>query len=235
MKKMALSLAAFSVITAGLAGCGDADNAAGPGNNTGVNQLGNQQTDQQDAGYAGWDRTARGDRGEGPITDMFTVDDRQGQQGQQGQGMNQTGQGMGQQGTGTGQQNQTMDHPGGMMNGNNGGNGNGEQSEIQQTVSEMDNVENFHVVEDDDHVLVGVRTSGSDGDETVDNIREELEDETDKEVYVSDDQDVYDDIRGVENDLAEGTGEAMEETGATIEGIIEDVSDAAQRPFEQSR
>ncbi|QQK75647.1 YhcN/YlaJ family sporulation lipoprotein [Salicibibacter cibarius] len=222
MKKMALSLAAFSVITAGVAGCGNADdNAAGPGNNTGMNQLGNQQNEQQDVGYAGWDRTDRGDRGEGPITDMFTVDDRQGQQ---------------QQGNGTGGQNQTMDRPGGMMNNNNNGeNGNGEQSEIQQTVSDMDNVENSHVVVDDDHVLVGVRTSGNNGDETVDNIREELEDETDKEVYVSDDEDIYDDIRGVENDLAEGTGEALDETGATIEGIIEDLSDAAQRPFERSR
>ncbi|QQK79547.1 YhcN/YlaJ family sporulation lipoprotein [Salicibibacter cibi] len=225
MKKMALSLAAFSVITAGVAGCGTADdNAAGPGNNTGVNHVGNQ-TEQQDAGYAGWDRTDRGDRGEGPITDMFTVDDRQGQQ-QQGQGMG--------QGTGTDGQNQTMDRPGGTMNHNNNG-GNGEQDEIQEMISEMDNIENSHVVVDDDHVLVGVRTSGNDGDETVDNIREDLEDETDKEVYVSDDEDIYDDIRGVENDLAEGTGEALDETGATIEGIIEDLSDAAQRPFEQSR
>ncbi|AXF57742.1 YhcN/YlaJ family sporulation lipoprotein [Salicibibacter kimchii] len=233
MKKMALSLAAFSVITAGLAGCGDADdNAAGPGNNTGVNQLGNNQNEQQDAGYAGWDRTERGDRGEGPITDMFTVDDRQGQGQGQGQGMQQ-GQGMGQQGTGAGQ-NQTMDRPGGTMNEKNNGE-NEEQHEIQETISEMDNVENSHVVVDDDYVLVGVRTSGNDGDETIDNIREELEDETDKEVYVSDDEEIYDDIRGVENDMAEGTGEALDETGETIEGIIEDLSDAAQRPFERSR
>ncbi|SDI85017.1 YhcN/YlaJ family sporulation lipoprotein [Natribacillus halophilus] len=227
MKKMALSLTAFSIITAGLAGCGDVDNQAGdPGRNAG-NQVGQQQ---QDAGQAGWDRTDRGDRGEGPITDMFTVDDRG--DGQQNQNPR-TNQGQG------GAGNQNMDDMFTGQNQNQTGNGwggdDGEQQDIEQTVSDMDNVESTHVVVDDDNVLVGVRTTGDDGDETTDDIREELEDETDKEVYVTDDPDMFDEIGGAADDLAEGTGQAVDEAGSTIDGIIEDLSDAAQRPFEQSR
>ncbi|MBB6449517.1 hypothetical protein HNR44_001466 [Geomicrobium halophilum] len=270
MKKMALSVTAFSIITAGLAGCGTADdNAAGPnGGNTGMNQVDNQQ-------QAAWDNE-RGDRGEGPITDMFTVDDRT----DRGNQVNQQGQGDGTRNLNDGQGsfyynnprdvadgnmytdqerdanfqrgdryetgnagnngNAGMQNDHGQLNANNQNDDNEAQelaSKIEEEVNDMDNVDNSHVVVDDQHVVVGIQTNGDDTDDTIQHIEQEIEDEmdADKEVFVTDDEDNFEELGNIQNDLAEGTGNALEETEQTLTDMIEDLGDAAQRPFERSR
>ncbi|GAK05238.1 hypothetical protein JCM19037_3719 [Geomicrobium sp. JCM 19037] len=74
MKKFALSVAACTLLATSLAGCGDANNqAANDRAAYDMNYVNDYRGADQD--YA-MNRSNRGDRGEGPITDMLTVDDR---------------------------------------------------------------------------------------------------------------------------------------------------------------
>ncbi|MBM7633934.1 YhcN/YlaJ family sporulation lipoprotein [Geomicrobium sediminis] len=76
MKKFALSITACTMLAAGLAGCGGNNNAAEPIPDR-VNYDMNYVNDYRGADHDyEMTRANRGDRGEGPITDMLTVDDR---------------------------------------------------------------------------------------------------------------------------------------------------------------
>lgn len=266
MKKIALTLTAFSIMTAGLAGCNMDDQAMNPGRTDGQyvgeqgqgNNLGNMNVTN---------RGQRGDRGEGPITDMFTVDDRT-QRTDRAEGTRNMTDGQGSvyynnqrdvsdRGNFNAQEQrmnenranqyngQTGDRPGminerGLMNqdqnGNNGNNNNnGDADKISDLVTDMDGVDRAHVVVRDEDVVIAVDTDEDAADNTIDSIRQEVEDRTDKNVHVTDENDAFNDLGNIERDMREGTGEIVDETWETLDDMIRDIGNAAQRPFERSR
>ncbi|WP_018924175.1 YhcN/YlaJ family sporulation lipoprotein [Salsuginibacillus kocurii] len=263
MKKMALSAAATTVLCAGLiGGCGvDGDDGA-----TGdMRYMANDGGGQEQAPTTGQNRY----RGEGPVTDMFTVDDRnrgQGLRGTTGQGQQrptaqhhrnqgmmpgQTGEGLTPNETrqGGNVQGQTGDRPRmvgdeGTFNGNGNGNGNGDDdygndrkiaSDIVDYVEEIDDVNDARVIVHEDEVLIGIDADDDASENLERKVEREAEEafEEDKEVYVVTDDSQYDQLREMDHQLEAGA--AFDEVGATFNEMIDDLADAAQRPFEQTR
>lgn len=100
-------------------------------------------------------------------------------------------------------------------------------------VEEIDGVEEARVIVNDDNMVVGLTADGD-----IDNVRTEVErslneSADNKEVYVVTDNDAVDRIRTMDDDLRLGT--AFDEIGATFSDMLNDLGQAAQRPFERSR
>ena len=49
------------------------------------------------------------------------------------------------------------------------------------------------------------------------------------------DKDMYGRVQGLNNQLRQGTGEAVDEIGSTFEAMLKDIGRAVQRPFERTR
>jgi len=250
MKKFALTAATLAVIAGGMTGCGDANNDNDMGGTSptrytidGTETYGNQNV------------TSRNYRGEGPVTDMLTVDDRNQTRhkndsshrriGEAGQYNNQrqVGNGSGvinhdaySVGPGNGVNNGR--EMGGTMNKDRTSRDIHESQQIQNQVEGLDGVEDARVIVSGDDVLIGIETVGTENAEKLENriekqVKNMLEsDNKGKNVYVTTDKEHIGNIAQVDNDIRNGVG--LDEVGDTISAMIEDLSDAAQQPFQDS-
>lgn len=272
MRKFAMStIAVATLLVGGLAGCG----------NDGANDTGTFRTEQYQATSQ---RGTTGARytGEGPITDMFTDDDRVGQRVQRYERrnavdgsrlgvqsrQNKYNQGRYTEGRYTGQNVQrinqrtrystqgTLGENNRITDGNqqlrgsntahprltdntiprqtNGNNINNEQ--IERTVESMANVNDCHVVSQGDSVIIGVDTNGNNREQLENEIRNRVQQIVQgKNVYVVTDEEQVNRVRTLGERIRNGGDNAMEEVGATINAMINDLARAAKRPFENNR
>ncbi|MFB4163768.1 YhcN/YlaJ family sporulation lipoprotein [Alteribacillus sp. JSM 102045] len=234
MKKAALTMTAFTIIASGLTGCGAADD--------------NNEMGASPARYSGYDnnmdgRNAGGDyrrdnyRGEGPVTDMMTVDDRQqgGRNYDQGNRMNNRGQ--------IGDRDGMVGDRGALNtrnvnDGQAGGQGENQQvaEEISSEVEKLEGVDDCRVIVRDEDVLIGIDTYEDEekAKELAEKIKSQVEEDLDedKNVYVTTDEEHFGNIQEIDDNLQNGMG--LDEAGDTINAMIEDLSDAAQEPFQES-
>ncbi|MGY4690465.1 YhcN/YlaJ family sporulation lipoprotein [Salibacterium sp. K-3] len=244
MKKTALTLTACAVLAGGFTGCGNAgdnEGAAPTRYNTNNNY---DQTGYNDNGNR---------RGEGPMTDMMTEDDRM----QGGAGMN------GRRQADDGYRGQIGDRPGmvgergmlnsrnvddgtadntagnnNMNNGNNNGSAagiNGLASDIESQVEEMEGIDDARAVVRGKDVLVGIDTpeEGKKAEQLAGKVKSRVASKMEnKNVHVTSDEEQFGNIQEIGNDLENGTG--LNEAGDTINDMINDIGNAAQRPFEDS-
>ncbi|SDH56813.1 sporulation lipoprotein, YhcN/YlaJ family [Alteribacillus persepolensis] len=235
MKKAALTMTAFTIIASGLAGCGTAED----------NEMGASPTrysgydNNMDGRDAGGNYRSDNYRGEGPVTDMMTVDDRQHGRNDRGTADNrgQIGDRNGMVGE-RGNLNTRNVNDGNQMNDRTGNQGNNQQEaeEIANKVENIDGVDDSRVIVRDNDILIGVDTyeDGEKADRMADKIKRQVEKNAGdgKNVYVTTDEEQYGNIQEIDNNLQNGMG--LNEAGDTINAMIEDLSNAAQRPFENS-
>ncbi|MFB4161830.1 YhcN/YlaJ family sporulation lipoprotein [Geomicrobium sp. JSM 1781026] len=274
MKKFALSVAACTLLATSLAGCGDANNqAANDRAAYDMNYVNDYRGADQD--YA-MNRSNRGDRGEGPITDMLTVDDRTTRTERHDSTHNvddRTGSSWAYNNARdvvdkdhytNAERNankerfqkyngETGNHPGmvnnrGYMNGDNdenpyhvghtdrynSDNHHDLERTIDQAVTDMKAVSDTHVVVDDDQIVIAIKGNNI-SDSTKEEIKDEVEDYTNRTVYVTDDEEMFTNVRNIANDVQRAGGEMMDETRATFDDMVSDLGDMVERPFERSR
>lgn len=241
MKKAVLSLSAALLLGGGLAGC-NADNNEAIDNNNDTRPIGyytNEDGRDNDLGIN--DR----DNGQGPMTDMFDGDNND------AEGLNDDRDARNgdvdildndENGRDLVNDNDDFTNDDDFVNDNNGtpddnfyNNANGEQAErIANRVATLKNVEDASVIVTDDNVIVGVETKDQADRDLRQNIRNTVRTMVDdnKDVHVTLDPDLFDRIQTVDDDLQEGR--AMNEVQADIEGILEDIGNAVQRPFEDN-
>ncbi|RSL29206.1 hypothetical protein D7Z54_32485 [Salibacterium salarium] len=261
MKKAAMTITACAIIAGGLTGCGEANdgNEGAAPTRTNYNDY-----DQNEGRYNNVrDNGRMNQRGEGPATDMMTEDDRP-QGGVTGRrpandNRGQVGDRPGMVGD-RGTLNTEDVNDGGAMNnangnngnngngmnnnGNNGGNGNGSTGkagnveEIENKVENMDGVDDARAIVRGNDILVGIDTPEEDeqAQKLTDKVKEKVNAtvDDDREIYVTFDEEQFGNIQEIGDDIQDGTGEGLNEAGDTINQMIEDIGNAAQRPFENS-
>lgn len=106
--------------------------------------------------------------------------------------------------------------------------------QIAQRVERLDNVEDARAIVYGNQVVIGVDTS-DDNHENVDRqVRRAINDFVQtRNVTVVTDDDMVDRIRSVDTDLEDGG--LIEEVQSDINGILNDLGDALQRPFQDNR
>ncbi|SDI75711.1 YhcN/YlaJ family sporulation lipoprotein [Alteribacillus bidgolensis] len=234
MKKAALTMTAFTIIASGITGCG----AANDDNEMGAPARYSGYDNNMDGRNTGGNFRRDNYRGEGPVTDMMTVDDRQ-----QGGNYRGVGDGRGQIGDRGGMIGDrgnlnTRNINNGQGGGQAGGQGNNQQTaeEISSEVEDLNGVDDARVIVRDQDVLIGIDTYEDEekADKLAEKIKAEVEEDLDenKNVYVTTDEEQYGNIQEIDNNLQNGMG--LDEAGDTINSMIEDLSNAAQRPFEDS-
>ncbi|MBB5173217.1 YhcN/YlaJ family sporulation lipoprotein [Texcoconibacillus texcoconensis] len=101
---------------------------------------------------------------------------------------------------------------------------------VQNRVADIDGVDESHVIVNGDDVIVAVE----DGEDVEDEVREQVNKmDDDKNVHVVTDRDQVGQVRDIDEQIQ--AGEPFEEFGATFNEMLDDLGDAAQRPFERSR
>lgn len=247
MKKAALTAVTLAMIAGGMTGCGDAtDNndmgGASPTRYTidGTETYGNQNV------------TSRNYRGEGPVTDMLTVDDRRqkrhmnnsshrriGEAGQYSSNQHQIG-------NGSGVINDEAFSGSQMRDGREIGNLTTRDrssdihraQQIQDQVEGLDGVDDARVIVNGDDVLIGIDTVGTENKERLEKriekqVKNMLNSDNEvKNVYVTTDKEHLGNMERINNDLQNGMG--LDEVGDTISDMIQDISNAAQRPFQNN-
>ncbi|SFL64212.1 YhcN/YlaJ family sporulation lipoprotein [Salibacterium qingdaonense] len=241
MKKTAITLTACALIAGGFTGCGNAEENQGAAPNRY-----NTNTNYDQTGYN--DQANR--RGEGPMTDMMTEDDRM-----QGGAGN-----YGRNNTDNGYRGQIGDRPGmvgerGMLNSrnvndgaadntaenqnmnNNGGAGgnNGQASDIENQVENMEGIDDARAIVHGNDVVVGIDTpeEGKKAEQLAGKVKSNVSSKmNNKNVHVTHDAQKFGDIQELGDNMENGNG--LNEAGDTINDMINDIGDAASRPFENS-
>ncbi|WP_240376452.1 YhcN/YlaJ family sporulation lipoprotein [Bacillus piscicola] len=248
MKKFAMTMTAFTVIAGGLAGCGAGDN----GNDNEMGAAPTRYTDDQNVNNFGTRNTTNYDRnyrGEGPVTDMMTIDDRDrpGRNNNRMRAYNtnqrEIGNGSGVTDLREGGHARNLDGRDNGMATNDRGNGNmqGEgldnARKIENSVENIKGVDDAKVIVRDQDVIVGIDTYEDDRNhnDLTNKVEKKVKSAMDNdnvEVYVTTDEEQFGNIEQVGNDLQNGTG--MNEVGDTIDAMIKDLGDAARQPFKNS-
>lgn len=126
-------------------------------------------------------------------------------------------------------------------NDNNGPNANGTVAQherqakaIANRVADLTGVENTSVVVTDDNVLVGVRTNNQGVTRNLkSNIRRTAQTVVrGKDIHVTTDRTMYNRIKNVSNNLRDG--DTTGEVSSDVRGIINDIANAAKRPFQNN-
>ncbi|WLD92225.1 YhcN/YlaJ family sporulation lipoprotein [Alkalihalobacillus sp. AL-G] len=184
---------------------------------TACNADDNEALDTRDAndtrpiGYYSNENMNNGDRGEGPLTQIADRDDG---------GNNLVGRNGGNDGNGA-QINYADGYEGDLA------------QRISRKVNKMDNVEDARVIINNDAVIVGIDTSDQNDRNVKEQVRKEVQEITNKNVRVTTDEEMFTRIRNVDDDLRNGNG--FDEVRSDFTGIMNDLGDAAQRPFENNR
>jgi spore cortex protein len=216
MKKTIFSLSAALLLGGGLVGC-TADNNGAVDDNNNTRPIGyysNEDTRDNDLGINNRDNA------EGPMTDIMDRDGNRDNAGNNNLGIN----------------NDNNGNNIGMNGGNQTNDNNGQKADqIANRITDMDNVEDARVIISDENVLVGVDTNDNDANDNMESrIRKSVQNMVNgKDVNVTTDEDMYNRIESVDNDLQNGDG--FDEVQSDVQGILDDIGNAVQRPFENNR
>ncbi|MCA0986198.1 YhcN/YlaJ family sporulation lipoprotein [Guptibacillus algicola] len=105
---------------------------------------------------------------------------------------------------------------------------------LASRVKKLKSVEDARVIVYGDQIMVGVETNSNDRDAVKDQVRSEVAKlAKQKNVSVSTDKDVVNRMGSVDDRLENGDG--FEEVQADVNGILNDISSAVQRPFQNNR
>lgn len=222
MKKTIFSLSAALMLGGGLAGCNAGDNQA-IDNNTDTRPIGfytNEDNRDNDLGMR------NRDNGEGPMTDMMDRD---------GNNNNNNGRINYRNGTGNNadlnDDRITENAPNNSYFNNNGGE---KAEQIANRVGGMKNIEDARAIVTNDKVLVGVHTQDQADQNLNASIRNTVRTMVKgKDIHVTTDENMYNRIRTIDDDLQDGR--AMNEVNSDINGIVNDIGNAAERPFENNQ
>jgi spore cortex protein len=169
------------------------------------------------------------DRGEGPLTEMMDNDENR--LGQNNSPENNI-------------RNNTMLNNDNGENNNRNGNNNGEgryadgydgqlAERIENRVKKINNVEDAQVIIAEDNILVGIDTNDQNDQNLDEEVRNSVKQLSNKEVRVADDEDIFNRIGDIGNNLR--NGEAFEEVQSDVNNIFDDLGDAVQRPFQDNQ
>ncbi len=171
--------------------------------------------DTRPIGYYTNEGTNQGDRGEGPITQIADQDGDRNEIGENDQNNR----------TQNNQDNNNINYADGYE---------GELAQkIANKVKKMENVDDARVVISEENVLVGVDTNDRNDQDVKEKVQNEVQKSTKKNVQVSTDENMFTRIRDVDNNLRNGDG--FNEVESDVTGIMNDLGDAVQRPFENNR
>lgn len=114
----------------------------------------------------------------------------------------------------------------------------GLSKKIADRANKVDGVDRAHVVATDDRVLIGLDRAEAAGDNNA-NLDEEVRSAVqplagDRDVYVSSDENLVKRITDVEADLNTNGNEGANEVRSDVLGIIDDLTKAIRRPFENN-
>ncbi|SFP94035.1 YhcN/YlaJ family sporulation lipoprotein [Salibacterium halotolerans] len=241
MKKTAITLTACAIIAGGFTGCGNAEENQGAAPNR-------YNTNYDQTGY----NDQAGRRGEGPMTDMMTEDDQMrrgagtygrnnnnnnnGYRGQIGDRPGMVGErGMlNSQNVNDGGADNTADNQNMNNNGSADGN-NGQASNIEKQVEGMEGIDDARAIVRGQDVVLGIDTpeEGKKAEQLAGKVKSRVKSKMqNKNVHVTFDSEKFGDIQQLANDMENGTG--LNEAGDTINNMINDIGNAARRPFENS-
>lgn len=219
MKRTALSLSAALMLSGVLVGCGTADNGAVDNNrnNDGARPIGYYNGDNDRGNNTGVNN--RGGFGYNNRANQDRAYD----------------QGIGDRNNNEGPLTDMMDPND--VNNNRMNNNNDHQRQadtITDKLTDMKHVQDASVVVTDDDVLVGVNTTDNKVTKNYKkNIRNTVQSVTgNKDIHITTDPDIYDRITDVNDNL--GNGDGFNEVRSDIQGIINDLGNAAKRPFQNN-
>lgn len=228
MRKYTLStIAAVTLLFGGLAGCG-ADNQ---------NNMGAQNYRES---YPMTERGTTGARysGEGPITDMFTDEDRYAIQERSVERNRRTYEQrfmnrndtriLRERAINNERTNQLRPQESRIQPLN--------TERIERIVEQMNGVNEAHVISHGRSVVIGIDTNAKDSQQLENRIKQRVQQLTKNyDVYVVTDKDQLGRIETLGERMRTGGSEALQEVGETFNEIIDDITDAARRPFERAQ
>lgn len=213
MKTTVASLSAALLLSGVLVGCSGNDNAANnPNNNPANNGNGTRSIDYHNGN--GMNNNPPGYANRNGYNNQNVNDNRD--------------------------RNMDMNDNNGAVNDNNNNDVNYHSQKAQKLsdkVANLKNVEDAHVIVTDDDVVVGVKTNDQG---TTKNYKSKIHKTVqnyvnDKDIHVTTDSNMYTRIQDTSNNIRNGTQNGMNEMGSDIRGIIDDLGNAAKRPFENNQ
>ncbi|WP_270179431.1 YhcN/YlaJ family sporulation lipoprotein [Alkalihalobacillus sp. CinArs1] len=128
-----------------------------------------------------------------------------------------------------------MNGPGYMRNGEDySGYDNNLSQRLSDRIEKLKTVEDARVIVYGDQIMIGVETNRDDREAVKDQVRSEVAKlAKQKNVSISTDKDVVNRMGRVDDRLENGDG--FEEVQADVNGILNDISSAVQRPFQNNR
>lgn len=249
MRKFAITtIATCALLLGGLTGCGT-DNQSGDmgaGTFRGAGTTGTYPLTEK--GTTGATYT-----GEGPITDMFTTDDRIRQNANEHRTLERGTLNRNRMNVQNRQANQNVDGLPGTPSSRNDRiisqnrlgdgrdivNNNGEEintERIEKIVQQMIGVNDAYVVAQGNTVIIGVDTNDNNRNNIENKIKQRVKKYTEnRDVYVVTDKEQLGRIRTMGEQIRKGGTDAMREVGQTFNEMVNDLARAAKRPFERSR
>ena len=105
---------------------------------------------------------------------------------------------------------------------------------LAKRINKLKNVDDSRVIVYGDQIMIGVDTNDKNDVDVKDTVRSEVAKVTkQKNVSISTDEDVFGRMGDVNNRIADGDG--FEEVQADVNGILDDIGNAAKRPFENNK
>ncbi|QHA92738.1 YhcN/YlaJ family sporulation lipoprotein [Bacillus sp. N1-1] len=105
---------------------------------------------------------------------------------------------------------------------------------LAKRINKLKNVDDSRVIVYGDQIMIGVDTNDKNDADVKDTVRSEVAKVTkQKNVSISTDEDVFGRMGDVNNRLADGDG--FEEVQTDVNGILDDIGNAAKRPFENNK
>ncbi|HEX7064315.1 MAG TPA: YhcN/YlaJ family sporulation lipoprotein [Bacillales bacterium] len=233
MKKSIFSLSAAFLLTGALAGCG-ANNNGAVGDNDGVRPIGYYSDENNGDNDWGMNRNRNHN---GMLDNNGALGDRDDNLGyNNGNGLNNDTDndlGLGNDNNNNNGKIDDGDNNGmGMMDGDN--NHERQAQAIANKLADMKSIENTSVVVTDDNVLVGIKTHDRGVTKNLkSSVRRTVQGMVQgKDIHVATNPKMYNRIKNVSNNLQDGDG--LNEVNSDVRGIINDLGDAAKRPFQNN-
>lgn len=105
---------------------------------------------------------------------------------------------------------------------------------LSDRIEKLKNVEDARVIVYGDQIMIAVDTNDRNDADVKDSVRSEVAKVTkQKNISISTDEDVFGRMGDVNNRLEDGSG--FEEVQADVNGILNDIGNAAKRPFENNK
>ena len=105
---------------------------------------------------------------------------------------------------------------------------------LAKRINKLKNVDDSRVIVYGDQIMIGVDTNDKNDADVKDKVRSEVAKVTkQKNISISTDEDVFGRMGDVNNRLADGNG--FEEVQSDVNAILNDIGNAAKRPFENNK